>query len=81
MELSLPSVVWVFLCCLVDCKKEFLLSKSLNGSSFRFNELFSSQGQATDIQIQAEEILRLKDKINNLLVKHSGLSIEKLGEL
>lgn len=40
-----------------------------------------AHGQATDIQIQAEEILRLKHKINHLLVKHSGLPIEKLGPM
>uniref|UniRef100_A0A1B6LN84 ATP-dependent Clp protease proteolytic subunit n=2 Tax=Graphocephala atropunctata TaxID=36148 RepID=A0A1B6LN84_9HEMI len=36
------------------------------------------QGQATDIQIQAEEIIKLKKQINNLYVKHTGLSIEKI---
>ncbi|KAK6630581.1 hypothetical protein RUM43_014566 [Polyplax serrata] len=36
------------------------------------------QGQATDIQIQAEEILKLKKQINNLYVKHTGLPIEKI---
>lgn len=33
------------------------------------------QGQATDIQIQAEEILKLKKQINQLYVKHTGLSL------
>lgn len=32
-------------------------------------------GQATDIQIQAEEILKLKKLINNLYAKHSGLDL------
>ncbi|KAG7298144.1 hypothetical protein JYU34_018922 [Plutella xylostella] len=36
------------------------------------------RGQATDIQIQAEEILKLKSQINNLYVRHTGLSIEKV---
>ncbi|KAI5711258.1 hypothetical protein M8J76_001053 [Diaphorina citri] len=36
------------------------------------------QGQATDIQIQAEEIINLKKQINGLYVKHTGLSIEKI---
>lgn len=35
-------------------------------------------GQATDIQIQAEEILKLKKQINDLYSKHTGLPIEKL---
>ncbi|MEW6566703.1 MAG: ATP-dependent Clp protease proteolytic subunit [Chloroflexota bacterium] len=38
--------------------------------------LGGAQGQATDIEIQAKEILRLKEKINNILVKHSGQSLE-----
>lgn len=36
------------------------------------------RGQATDIQIQAEEILKLKAQINNLYVKHTGLGVEKV---
>jgi ATP-dependent Clp protease protease subunit len=31
-----------------------------------------AQGQATDIQIQAEEIIKLKKVINGLYVKHTG---------
>lgn len=30
------------------------------------------QGQAADISIQAKEILRLKERIENILVKHTG---------
>ncbi|XP_045482428.1 ATP-dependent Clp protease proteolytic subunit [Harmonia axyridis] len=36
------------------------------------------QGQATDIQIQAEEILKLKKQINNLYVSHTGIALEKI---
>ncbi|XP_063628130.1 ATP-dependent Clp protease proteolytic subunit [Cydia splendana] len=36
------------------------------------------RGQATDIQIQAEEILKLKAQINQLYVRHTGLAIEKV---
>jgi ATP-dependent Clp protease protease subunit len=36
------------------------------------------QGQATDISIQAREILRLKDRLNEILAKHCGRSIEEL---
>lgn len=35
-----------------------------------------AQGQATDIEIQAKEILRLRGKINNILVKHTGQPLE-----
>src|SRR3972149_7323666 len=34
------------------------------------------QGQATDIEIQAKEILRLKDELNTILVKHTGQTQE-----
>ncbi|KAF5288731.1 hypothetical protein FQA39_LY15303 [Lamprigera yunnana] len=37
-----------------------------------------TQGQATDIQIQAEEIIKLKNKLNNLYVKHTGLELDKI---
>jgi len=40
-----------------------------------------AQGQATDIQIQAEEILRLKDRLNHLYVKHTGQPLEKIAPM
>jgi ATP-dependent Clp protease protease subunit len=36
------------------------------------------QGQATDISIQAKEILRLKDRLNEILAHHSGQSVESV---
>ena len=36
------------------------------------------QGQASDISIQAKEILRLRDKINEILVYHTGRPLEKI---
>jgi len=36
------------------------------------------QGQATDIQIQAEELLRIKKIINEIFSKHTGQPIEKI---
>jgi ATP-dependent Clp protease protease subunit len=38
--------------------------------------LGGAQGQATDIEIHAKEILRIKDRINEILVKHTGKDIE-----
>ncbi len=38
--------------------------------------LGGAQGQATDIEIQAKEILRLREKLNNILVKHTGQPLE-----
>ena len=34
------------------------------------------QGQATDISIQAKEILRLRDNLNNILAQHTGKSLD-----
>src|SRR5210317_1626627 len=34
--------------------------------------LGGSQGQASDIAIQAKEILRIRDKLNQIIVKHTG---------
>lgn len=36
------------------------------------------QGQASDIAIQAKEILRMKDTLNNILVKHTGKDLETI---
>jgi len=40
--------------------------------------LGGAQGQATDIKIQATEILRMKDSLNEILSKHTGQDIEKV---
>ncbi len=37
-----------------------------------------AQGQAADIDIQAREILRLREEINNILVKHTGQSLKRI---
>jgi ATP-dependent Clp protease protease subunit len=36
------------------------------------------QGQASDIDIQAREILRIREQLNNILVKHTGQSLKKI---
>jgi ATP-dependent Clp protease protease subunit len=36
------------------------------------------QGQATDIDIQAKEIMKIKELIHKILVKHTGQSMEKI---
>src|SRR5512144_2632969 len=36
------------------------------------------QGQAVDIDIQAREILRLREQMNNILVKHTGQTLKKI---
>jgi ATP-dependent Clp protease, protease subunit len=40
--------------------------------------LGGAQGQASDIDIQAKEILRLRSYINGLIVKHTGHTIERI---
>jgi len=37
-----------------------------------------SQGQASDIAIQAKEILRLRETLNEILAKHTGKNIKKI---
>jgi len=36
------------------------------------------QGQATDIEIHAREILKVKDTLNNIIANHTGQSLEKI---
>jgi ATP-dependent Clp protease protease subunit len=36
------------------------------------------QGQATDVDIQAREILRLREELNKILVRHTRQSLEKI---
>lgn len=37
-----------------------------------------AEGQASDVAIQAKEILRLKDKLNEILVEHTGKSMDQV---
>ncbi len=37
-----------------------------------------AEGQATDIKIRAEHILRLRDRINKILAKHTGQELAKI---
>ena len=39
-----------------------------------------AQGQATDIEIQAREILYLRERLNGLLAKHTGNAIETIAK-
>lgn len=40
--------------------------------------LGGAQGQATEIEIHAREILRIRDEMNNIMSKHTGQSKEKI---
>ena len=39
-----------------------------------------AQGQATDISIQAKEILRLRDRLNEILAFHTGKPVADLAK-
>jgi ATP-dependent Clp protease protease subunit len=36
------------------------------------------QGQASDVDIQAKEILRLREELNSILVKHTSQTVERI---
>jgi ATP-dependent Clp protease protease subunit len=36
------------------------------------------EGQATDVEIQTKEMLRLKQQVNEILAKHTGQSVKKV---
>src|SRR5512136_802121 len=36
------------------------------------------QGQATDVEIQAREILRLREELNRILTEHTGRAVEQI---
>jgi len=66
----------------------FLLSAGAKGKRFALpnsrvmihQPLGGFQGQASDIEIHAKEILSIKDKLNRLLAEHTGQPIEKIEE-
>jgi len=39
-----------------------------------------AQGQATDIHIHAQEILKIRERINELLAKHTGKSVKQVAQ-
>ncbi len=64
----------------------FLLSSGAPGKRYALpharvmihQPLGGAQGQATDIQIQAKEILRMKTELNQILSEQTGQPLEKL---
>jgi len=64
----------------------FLLSSGEKGKRYALpharimihQPLGGAQGQATDIQIQAEEILRMKAELNGILAKNTGQSVKQV---
>lgn len=49
-----------------------------NATIHMHQPLGGAQGQASDIEIQAREILRLKDDLNQILAKHTNQTIETI---
>jgi ATP-dependent Clp protease protease subunit len=66
----------------------FLLSAGVKGKRMSLpnsrimihQPLGGAQGQATDIEIQAREILYVKKKLNNYLAAHTGQPLEQIEE-
>ncbi len=64
----------------------FLLSSGEKGKRYALpharimihQPLGGAQGQATDIAIQAEEILRMKAELNGILAKNTGQSVKRV---
>lgn len=40
--------------------------------------MFGLQGQATDIDIHARDLLRLRERLNRILASHTGQTVEKI---
>ena len=66
----------------------FLLSSGTKGKRYSLpnsrimihQPLGGAQGQATDIEIQAKEILRLKSTLNDIMAKNTGQSVKKIAQ-
>jgi len=64
----------------------FLLSSGTKGKRFALpharimihQPLGGAQGQATDIEIHAKEILRMKKELNKILAENTGQSVRKI---
>lgn len=55
--------------------KRFLLP---NSEVMIHQVMGGAEGQATDIKIRAEHILRIRDRLNNILAKHTGQPMKKI---
>jgi ATP-dependent Clp protease protease subunit len=38
------------------------------------------QGQATDVDIQAREILRMREELNHIMANHTGQPVERISQ-
>jgi len=51
-----------------------------NGEVLIHQVMGGAQGQATDIAIHADHIIRMKKRLNTIMAKHTGRSIAKVSE-
>ncbi len=51
-----------------------------NATIHMHQPLGGAQGQASDIEIQAKEIIRLRERINVILSQHTGQPVDKIAE-
>ena len=66
----------------------FLLSSGTKGKRYALpnsevmihQPLGGAQGQASDIKIAADRILRMRDKLNQILARNTGQSLEKISK-
>ena len=63
---------------LLSCGQKGLRYALPNSEVMSHQPLGGAQGQATEIKIAAEHILKLKEKINNILSKNTGQDLEKV---
>lgn len=63
---------------LLSCGQKGLRYALPNSEVMIHQPLGGAQGQATEIKIAAERILKLKEKINRILSKNTGQDLEKI---
>ncbi len=63
---------------LLSCGQKGLRYALPNSEVMIHQPLGGAQGQATEIKIAAEHILKLKEKINRILSKNTGQDLEKI---
>ena len=72
--------------CMAASMAAFLLSSGTKGKRYILpnadvmihQPLGGAEGQATDIKIASDRILRLRNKLNNILAKNTGKSLKKI---
>ena len=66
----------IFVSCRIKRKKIIFTQFKNNGSP----TICGFQGQATDIEIHANEVMSLKKRLNEIYSKHTGKSVDQIKE-